>query len=124
MRIDEADQNTLTHWEGRLAGRYAQLAGAGLNLDGKWWSGRLGFHAALSHTGQRLDDFFDASFTPHRVQLGSYTLLTLAGHYELSPAFSIHARVENALGERYEDVYGFNTPGAAAYLGLRVAMQR
>ncbi len=33
MRIDEADQNTLTHWEGRLAGRYAQLAGAGLNLD-------------------------------------------------------------------------------------------
>ncbi|MBW7931081.1 MAG: TonB-dependent receptor [Gammaproteobacteria bacterium] len=97
---------------------------AGLNLDGKWWSGRLGFHAALSHTGQRLDDFFDASFTPHRVQLGSYTLLTLAGHYELSPAFSIHARVENALGESYEDVYGFNTPGAAAYLGLRVAMQR
>lgn len=97
---------------------------AALALDGKWWSGRLGFHAALSHTGQRLDNFFDASFTPHRVSLGSYTLLTLAGQYEVSPALSIHARVENALGESYEDVYGFNTPGAAAYLGLRLAMKR
>ena len=33
MRIDEADQDTLSRWETALATRYAELAGAGLALD-------------------------------------------------------------------------------------------
>lgn len=33
MRIDEADQDTLSRWETTLATRYAELAGAGLALD-------------------------------------------------------------------------------------------
>jgi DNA-binding transcriptional MocR family regulator len=33
VRIDEADQDTLSRWETALATRYAELAGAGLALD-------------------------------------------------------------------------------------------
>lgn len=33
MRIDEADQDTLSRWETTLAARYTELAGAGLALD-------------------------------------------------------------------------------------------
>jgi len=97
---------------------------AALNLDGKWWSGRLGLNAGIAYTGRRLDNYYDASFTPVRVSLASYTLVTLAAHYDITRTLSLYGRVENALDESYEDVYGFNTPGMAGYVGLRLGMGR
>ena len=65
-----------------------------------------------------------SSFTPVRVSLASYTLVTLAAHYDITRTLSLYGRVENALDESYEDVYGFNTPGMAGYVGLRLGMGR
>ena len=42
--------------------------------------------------------------------------------YRFTPQLAVIARIENALDEDYEDVYGFNTPGAGAYLGVRLGM--
>lgn len=95
---------------------------AALHLIGKWWSGRLGLNTGLTYTGKRDDIYYDASFTPVRVSLRSYTLATLAARYEITPRLSVYTRVENAFGASYEDVYGFNTPGAAGYVGLRLGM--
>lgn len=97
---------------------------AALNLDGKWLSGRLGLNLGIAYTGDREDVYFDGSFTPHRVELDNYTLVTVAASYDITRQISVYGRVENALDSDYEDVYGFNTPGAAAYLGLRLAMDR
>ncbi len=97
---------------------------ASLYLDGKWLSGRLGANLGLSYTGQREDIYYDGSFTPHRVGLGDYTLVTLAASYDITRRVSLYGRVENALDTDYEDVYGFNTPGAAAFIGLRLDMAR
>jgi vitamin B12 transporter len=53
------------------------------------------------------------------VELDSYLLLNVAASYQLSPGVELFGRVENALNEDYQDVFGFETAGIAAYAGLR-----
>jgi vitamin B12 transporter len=60
-------------------------------------------------------DFFGSSF----VDLDSYFLLNAAASYQLSPGVQVFGRVENALNEDYQDVFGFETADIAAYVGLR-----
>jgi vitamin B12 transporter len=60
-------------------------------------------------------DFFGSQF----VNLDSYLLLNVAASYQLSPGVELFGRVENALNEDYQDVFGFETADIAAYAGLR-----
>ena len=48
-----------------------------------------------------------------------YEILDISVTYNLTDALSIQGRVENALDENYEEVSGYNTPGAAGYAGIR-----
>lgn len=64
----------------------------------------------------------DTDFTTFRsVTLDSYTLVRLAGAYEIHPGVKLTARIENAFNEHYEEVFGYRTQGFAAYAGLSVA---
>lgn len=63
--------------------------------------------------------FTDPSFVPVRVRLRDYTLLNINGDIAIGKRFSLFGRVENLLGERYEDVFSFTNPGRAAYAGIR-----
>lgn len=75
----------------------------------------------IDYTGQSTDFFFDPNtFAREVVALDDYFLVRLAGSYAVSDRVAITARVENLLDADYEDILGFNTPGAAAYGGLRV----
>lgn len=74
---------------------------------------RLGIEA--SYTGPREDVY---GFPSQRVELASYTLLNLTGEYRLGKRWSLSGRVENLLDEDYTLAYGYNTPGASAYLTL------
>jgi vitamin B12 transporter len=56
------------------------------------------------------------------VTLDSYTLMQLAARYRLRAGFEVLGRIENLLGETYEDVYTYRSPGRAAYAGLRVEL--
>ncbi len=97
-----------------------------LNLNGRWLADRLSVNLGGAYTGQRQDDFYPPPFffPAERVTLDSYLLVSLAASYEITKFVEIHGRVENALDEDYEDVYGFNTPGASAFIGLRVSLAR
>ncbi len=53
------------------------------------------------------------------MQLDDYWLVNVAASYELSPGVQIYGRVENALNEDYQQVFGYETAGIAAYAGLR-----
>ncbi len=53
------------------------------------------------------------------VSLDDYWLVSLAASYKINPGLEVYGRVENVFDEDYEEVYGFNTPGAAVYAGLR-----
>jgi vitamin B12 transporter len=54
------------------------------------------------------------------VTLDSFWLVDLTLQYQLSESTSIYARGTNLLDEDYEQVYGYQTPGIAGYLGLRM----
>ncbi len=81
------------------------------------------FSAALSgdYGGSRTDVFFPPFPDPSEiVTLDSYFLVDLTLQYQLSESTAMFARGSNLLDEDYEQVYGYQTPGIAGYLGLRM----
>lgn len=55
------------------------------------------------------------------VTLDSYVLVTASVEVPITDGAQFFARVENAFDASYEDVFGFATPGAAIYGGIRVS---
>ncbi len=75
----------------------------------------------VRHNGESLDDAFtDPSFVPVRVTLDDYTLVNLAARARLGDGIDAFARVENLLGETYEQVFSFVSPGRSAVVGVEV----
>ncbi len=73
----------------------------------------------VRHNGASLDDAFtDPSFVPVRVQLDDYTLVNLNARVKLTERLSAFARADNLLGERYEQVFSFVSPGRSAVVGV------
>jgi vitamin B12 transporter len=50
-----------------------------------------------------------------------YTLVNLAGSYDLGNGVSAYARINNLLDRHYENLIGFLQPGIGVYAGIRVA---
>jgi len=73
----------------------------------------------VRYNGRALDDAFtDPSFRPVRVRLGDYTLVNLNARVKLTERIGAFARVENLLGETYEQVFSFVSPGRSAAVGV------
>jgi len=62
--------------------------------------------------------FADPSFVPVPVQLDDYTLVNFNARVKLTDSLSGFARVENLLGEDYEQVFSFVSPGRSAVVGV------
>jgi vitamin B12 transporter len=92
---------------------------ASVNLDYRFAGDRalLNLGADL-HGAQRDTDF--GTFT--QVTLPAYTLVRVAGSYELVKGWQLTARIENALDEDYEEVVGYRTRGFGIFAGLRAAV--
>jgi vitamin B12 transporter len=73
--------------------------------------------ASAAITGARDDTDF-ARFVP--VVLPSYTLLTLSGAWHVSKRIDLTARIQNALDQRYQDVFAYNNPGITGFIGVRL----
>ena len=81
---------------------------------------RVNVNVNVAYNGSQNDTFFPPfPRSPEQVTLASYTLVTLAAGYQMTPRLEIFGRIENLLDEDYEDVYGFNTPGIGAFIGIR-----
>jgi vitamin B12 transporter len=52
--------------------------------------------------------------------LDDYGVLDVSLAYSLSDTVELHARVQNAADETYQEVAGYNAPGRAAYAGVRL----
>ena len=76
------------------------------------------------HNGSQ-DDVFFPPVPPFQqtVTLDGFTLVTLAAQFQATDWLNVYARVENALDEDYEEVFGFQTPGRALVFGLRFNTQ-
>jgi vitamin B12 transporter len=84
-----------------------------------WARGTL--NVAAIYNGNMTDTNF-GSFPATTVTLGEYLLLNASVSYRLQPNLEIYGRVENALNENYQEISGFNTPGIAAYTGVRITL--
>jgi len=76
--------------------------------------------ATLTWIGARNDDDF-AFGAPPIVRLSPYTLLSFGGAWQATENLQLYARMTNALDRHYEEVFGYGTPGRAAYAGVRVS---
>ncbi len=73
----------------------------------------------VRHNGATPDvAFVDPSFVPVRVTLDDYTLVNLNAQVKLAEGISAFARAENLLGEDYEQVFSFVSPGRSAVVGI------
>jgi vitamin B12 transporter len=93
----------------------------GVTLDAEFLDGKAGLNLGLDYTGRQRDSDF-TTFPSVFVDLAPYTLLRVAGRYDLSPHVSLNARVENALDQDYEDILFFGTPRISAFGGLTVSL--
>lgn len=70
---------------------------------------------------QRVADVEASAFAPVDNKVGDYTLVNLGVSYDITDRAQAYLRVENLLDEDYETAGGYNTPGRAAYFGLRAS---
>ncbi len=97
--------------------RHAAALSLGYRSSSERWSAAL----AADYGGTRTDVFFPPFPAPSEtVTLDAYWLLDLTVHYKITTSTSLFARGTNLLDEEYEQVYGYQTPGRAGYLGIRV----
>jgi vitamin B12 transporter len=83
--------------------------------------GRGNVTLAAIYNGQARDSVLDGlSFSPVRVTLGEYWLVSAAASWKVQPGVEVFGRVENLLDEHYQEAYGFETARIAAYAGVKI----
>jgi len=95
---------------GRILPRRAQDMGR-LSVD--WRGGTLALGGTLRATGERFDNVANTT------RLAGYATLDLRAEWKPAPDWTLAARLDNALDQRYETVLGYNPPGREAFLTLR-----
>ncbi|MGV6819059.1 MAG: TonB-dependent receptor plug domain-containing protein [Parvularcula sp.] len=74
---------------------------------------------AVDYVGEQ-DDFDFGAFPAQRVTLDDYVLVSGTASYPLADKVVGTLRVENAFDQKAQDVFGYNAPGAAIYVGIRI----
>lgn len=80
------------------------------------------YNGAMDDTAFRILGFF-GNFpftTAERVTLHDYWLVNAAASYKIAPGVELFGRVENLLNEKYQEIYGFATPGIAGFGGIKL----
>lgn len=95
---------------------------ASLNGAYRFLQDRALVNLGIDYNGAQLDNRFFAAMAPMRVTLQSYTLVNLSGSYAVSDGVELIARIENALDQDYEEVFSFQRPGIAGFLGVRAKL--
>ena len=82
--------------------------------------GRGNLNVSAEYTGPNPDTNF-GSFM--RVSLDPYWLVNVAASYKVMPGVELFGRVENALDADYQEVFGYETAGIAAYAGVKLTYE-
>ena len=81
---------------------------------------RANLLVTADYGGTSTDIFFPPFPAPSEiVSLESHWLLDLTASYDFNQKTSLFVRASNLLDEDYEQVFGYSTPGRAAYAGVR-----
>ena len=95
---------------------------ASLNL-GWQVADNLHLNTNIQFTGEQTDVYFPPFPEPSQVvALSNHTLVNINLNYSATEKFEMYLKLENALNENYEEVFGYQTLGFGATLGLRYSM--
>ena len=106
---------------GGLAVREVRRPRHSASVSGYKWFGPVQISAAIAYVGKRRDMDFD-SFPARAVTLDDYLLGSASVDWRISDVLEAFVRTENAFDARYQDVFGYRTPGRRAYAGLRLRL--
>lgn len=81
----------------------------------------LQINTNAQYNGSQTDIFFPPSGS-ERVTLDDYTLLNVNANYTATEKLDIYLRLDNLLDDDYEEVFGFQTLGFGASLGVRFSL--
>jgi vitamin B12 transporter len=79
----------------------------------------LSLSATVLYVGSWID--INRSGSESGLRAAPYTLVNLAGSYDLGRGLSLFARIDNLLDRRYQDPIGFQHQGFGAFAGVKVA---
>jgi vitamin B12 transporter len=99
---------------------------ASFDVSRRFLADRLGLAAGVVYNGEMLDNdyrnYYVNGFLAEKTLVDAYALVRVSGDYQLTDRVALFGRVENALDEEYVEAIGYNTPGPAAFAGLRVTL--
>jgi vitamin B12 transporter len=82
--------------------------------------GKGTFTVAAIGNSRTPDYAFDGAFNRTVVDLAGYWKVQLGASYKVQPNVEVYGRIENALGAKYQEVYGYNSAGFGAYAGVKI----
>lgn len=95
---------------------------ASFNANYAFLEGRANVNLGIVRNGRQRDFAYDAAtYARTSVPLKAYTLVNFAASYKVHPHAELYGRIENLFDKKYEEVLTYNTPGRAAYGGLKVS---
>lgn len=104
---------------GEQATRRPRHSGS-LNVAYTFYEDRARLFGEAVFNGNMKDS--DFSFWPSKtVDLKSYTVVNIGGSYKFTDKLEGFARIENLFDKKYQEVYGYNTPGLGAFAGLKAS---
>ncbi|MDZ7668151.1 MAG: TonB-dependent receptor [Gammaproteobacteria bacterium] len=95
---------------------------ASVNVNYRFLGGRGNLNLGAIFNGEQEDSEFINATPRDRVTLDDYTLVNAAASFDVNDTLQFFVRGENLLDEDYTEVFGYRSPGAAGYLGLRARL--
>ena len=93
-----------------------------LNTTYRFLDRRANLTLVADYVSASLDRIFPPwPALPEVVELDSHWLLDLTASYDFGRNATAYVRANNLLDEDYEQVYGYQTPGRSAYVGIRLS---
>ncbi|MES2906582.1 MAG: TonB-dependent receptor [Pseudomonadota bacterium] len=90
-----------------------------IDADMRFLEDKLGLKVGVAFNGTMQDDDFRVA-PSMRVQLPGYTLLNTQLSYQLTPQAEAYVRVQNALDQQYQEVFGYRGQPLSAYAGMKL----
>ncbi len=91
-----------------------------LNMAYTFYEDRARMFGEAVFNGNMKDNNF-GTFPASVVMLNKYTVVNIGGSYKFTDKLEGFARIENLFDKKYQEVYGYNTPGRGAFAGLKAS---
>ncbi len=94
-----------------------------INAGYKFLDGKATVDLGVGYNGDQQDFQFSNFFASRTmVTLDSYVKADVTASYKATDRVEIFGRIENALDQDYQDVFGFSNPGIGAYAGVKIKL--